>query len=124
MKWNDRDNAIEQKTIAFALRIIKAYKFLMAQGLYTLPKQMLRSGTAIGALVQEAQYAESSSDFIHKLRIALKEANETEYWIYLFYKDGDFKENLYSSLSSDCVEIKKLLVSIINKSIENGKNQK
>ena len=96
----------------------------MAQGLYTLPKQMLRSGTAIGALVQEAQYAESSSDFIHKLRIALKEANETEYWIYLFYKDGDFKENLYSSLSSDCVEIKKLLVSIINKSIENGKNQK
>lgn len=124
MNWNDRDNAIEQKTIAFALRIIKAYKFLMAQSLYTLPKQMLRSGTAIGALVQEAQYAESSSDFIHKLRIALKEANETEYWIYLFYKDGDFKENIYSSLSSDCVEIKKLLVSIINKSIENGKNQK
>ena len=122
MNWNDRDNIIEQKTIAFALRIIKAYKFLMTQGLYTLPNQMLRSGTAIGALVQEAQYAESPSDFIHKLRIALKEANETEYWIYLFYKDGDFKENIYSSLSLDCVEIKKLLVSIINKSIENGKS--
>jgi four helix bundle protein len=81
-----RDNLIKKKSFNFALRIINVYKYLIDEKKeFVLSKQLLRSGTAIGALVRESEYAESKADFIHKLSIALKEANESEYWLELLY---------------------------------------
>ena len=98
---------IKQKSVAFALRIIKAFRFLKEQkGEYVMSKQLLRSGTAIGALIREAEFAESKKDFIHKLHISLKEANETDYWLTL----------LHESIQADCTELIKLLTSIIKSS--------
>ena len=76
-----RPNIIKDKSFAFALRIVKLYKFLCDKKEFVLSKQLLRSGTAIGALVREAEHAESKADFIHKMAIAQKEANETDYWM-------------------------------------------
>ncbi|MER0439283.1 four helix bundle protein [Emticicia sp. W12TSBA100-4] len=79
-----KENVIKSKSFAFALRIVKLYKYLSTtHNEYVLSKQLLRSGTAIGALVRESEHAESKADFIHKLSIALKEANETDYWLEL-----------------------------------------
>ena len=80
------NNILDQKSVAFALRIINAYKFLLNEKQeFIMSKQLLRSGTGIGALVREAEFAESRNDFIHKLSIALKEANETDYWLTLLH---------------------------------------
>ena len=116
-----RENVIKEKSYAFALRMIKAYKFLnMEQREFVLSKQMLRSGTAIGALIREAEFAQSSADFIHKLSISLKEANETEYWLSLL-KDSEYiSESSFHSVHTDCVELIKLLTSIINASKKNN----
>jgi TIGR02436 family protein len=94
--------AVREKSYAFAIRIVRLTRYLAEQKReYVLGKQVLRSGTAIGALIREAEYAESRPDFIHKLHIALKEANETDYWLSLL-KDTDFiKENAYTSLKTD-----------------------
>jgi four helix bundle protein len=81
-----------------------------------LSKQLLRSGTAIGALVRESEHAESKADFIHKLSIALKEANESDYWIDLLHRSSYISESEYQSLFSDLDEIIRLLVSIIKTS--------
>jgi four helix bundle protein len=81
-----KDNVIEYKTYSFANRIVKAYRYLTKeQKEFILSKQLLRSGTAIGALVREAKFAQSKADFINKMSIALKEANETKYWLSLLY---------------------------------------
>ncbi|MCC7118670.1 MAG: four helix bundle protein [Anaerolineales bacterium] len=85
-----------------------------------LSKQALRSGTAIGALVREAEQAESKKDFIHKMAIALKEANETEYWLELLYKTNYLKDTEFTSIHNDVVELLKLLTSIIKASKNNG----
>jgi four helix bundle protein len=116
-----KENVIKEKSYAFALRMIKAYKFLTAeQREFVLSKQMLRNGTAVGALIREAEFAQSSADFIHKLSIALKEANETEYWI-LLLKDSEYiSEASFHSIHTDCVELIKLLTSIINTSKKNN----
>lgn len=108
------DNVIQVKSYAFAIRIVNAYKFLTNdQKEYVLSKQMLRSGTAIGALVAEAHHAQSSADFLNKMNIALKEANETSYWLSLL-KDTDYlSEQTYNSISIDCKELVALLVSIV-----------
>ena len=109
-----KDNLIKDKSYRFALRVIKAYKFLsQEQREFVLSKQMLRSGTAIGALVREAEQAQSKADFINKMNIALKEANETEYWLMLL-KDSDyFDEKSFISIQHDCVELMRLLISIV-----------
>jgi len=109
------NNVIKEKSYVFALRMIKAYKFLTTeQKEFVLSKQMLRSGTAIGALIREAEFAQSPADFIHKLSIALKEANETEYWI-LLLKDSEYiSVSSFHSIHTNCVELIKLLTSIIN----------
>jgi four helix bundle protein len=109
-----KEKVLKNKSYLFALRIVKAYKYLCEEKKeFVLSKQLLRSGTAIGALVREAEYGESSSDFIHKLRIALKEANETQYWLELL-KDSDFIDiNVFTSVNDECVELIKLLVSSI-----------
>jgi four helix bundle protein len=86
---------------------------------YVLSKQLLRSGTAIGALVREAEHAESKADFIHKLSIALKEANETEYWIELLQQSGYLNDNDFESLFNEITELLRLLISIIKSSKSN-----
>ncbi|MDR1525071.1 MAG: four helix bundle protein [Tannerella sp.] len=107
-------NVLKEKSYAFALRIVKAYKYLCyEQKEYVLSKQLLRSGTAIGALICEAQYGESSPDFVHKFAIALKEANETRYWLELLKDSAFIDENVFDSVNEECVELIKLLTSSI-----------
>ena len=109
-------NVLDQKSLLFALRIIRAYKYLMNEKQeFIMSKQLLRSGTAIGALVREAEFAESKNDFIHKLSISLKEANETDYWLTLLHESDYIDEESYLSIQADCKELIKLLVSIIKK---------
>ena len=121
-----KDNPLQDKSFALALRIIKLNSFLQKeQKEFVLSKQLLRSGTAIGALVREAEQAESKADFIHKMAIALKEANETDYWIELLYQSSTIKKHGYDSIKPDIVELLKLLTSIIKTSkkhlMDNGK---
>ena len=115
------DNLIVEKSKSFALRIVKAYKFLVEKNEYVLSKQMLRSGTSIGANVREAIYAQSTADFISKMSIALKEASETDYWIELLMESEYIPEQAGNSLKDDCVEIIKILTSIINSKKNNSK---
>ena len=114
------DNAIADKSKAFALRIIKLYKYLSeGKREYVLSKQLLRSGTSIGANVREALRAQSRSDFISKLEISLKEASETAYWIELLHESGYMDEAGFKSVYTDCMENIKLLTSIIITSKKN-----
>ena len=102
------------KAMAFALRIIKLAQFLQKEKQeYILCKQILRSGTAIGALIRESEYAQSSLDFVHKLSIAVKEANETDYWLNLLADSAYISEDAFQSMESDCDELIALLVSSI-----------
>ena len=114
---NEKKNIVAEKSYAFALRIVKLYKFLVSeQKEFVLSKQVLRSGTAIGALVKEAEHAQSKADFINKMNIALKEANETEYWLMLL-KDSEYiTESAYKSIQPDSIELVKLLASIVKTS--------
>lgn len=117
-----RENVIKNKSFAFALRTVKMYQFLCEQKKeFVISKQLLRSGTSVGALVREAEQAESSVDFIHKMAIALKEANETEYWIELLFQSNYIDETSFNSIKSDLIEILKLLVSIIKTTKQNSK---
>lgn len=112
------DSVIRMKSMDFAIRIIKLRRFLQNAKEFDLSSQVTRSGTAIGALIREAEYAESKADFIHKMRIALKEANETSYWLELLYKTDIVTDNMYGSIKADNEELKKMLVCIINTSIK------
>ena len=117
-----KENVVKNKSFAFALRVVKMYQFLCEQKKeFVLSKQLLRSGTAVGALVREAEQAESPADFIHKMAIALKEANETEYWIELLFQSNYLDETSYNSIKADSTEILKLLISIIKTTKHNAK---
>ncbi len=110
-------NSVKDKSFKFALRIVKLYKYLIEKKKeYVLSKQILRSGTAIGALVEEAIQAESKADFIHKLSISNKEANETNYWLRLLKEAEFIEEKHYISINTDLTELLKLLTSIIKTS--------
>jgi four helix bundle protein len=110
---NGKENVIATKSLAFALRIINLYKYLVGKNEIVLARQILRSGTSIGANCREARNAQSRLDFISKLNIALKEADETAYWLELL-KEGDFiDQQSYESIFNDCDELVKLLTSII-----------
>lgn len=113
-------NFIAPKSYAFALRIINLYKWITSDKKeFILSKQVLRSGTAIGALVKEAEHAQSKADFLNKMNIALKEANETEYWLTLL-KDSHFlPEKEFNSIHTDCCELIRLLVSIVKTTKKN-----
>lgn len=105
------DNVIKSKSFNFAIRVVKLYQFLNQEKKeYLLSKQLLRSGTVIGALVREA---ESRLDFIQKLDIAQKEANETDYWLELLFQLAYLNETQFQSLKNNVVEINKILASII-----------
>lgn len=109
-----RENPVKEKSFAFALRIVRLAKYLEAEKReYVLSKQVLRSGTAIGALIREAEHAESKADFAHKMNIALKEANETLYWLELLHKGGYITKRSYESISVDNEELIKLLIAIV-----------
>ena len=105
---------LHAKSYAFALRIIGMNKYLREQVQeYVLSKQILRSGTAIGALVRESEFAQSQADFINKLSVALKEANETDYWLNLLHDSQYINNTVFESMESDCGELIALLVSSI-----------
>jgi four helix bundle protein len=105
---------LKDKSFNFAIRIVNLYKYLCSDKKeYILSKQLLRSGTAIGALVREAEQGESTADFIHKLAIALKEAKETEYWILLLAETDYLTTNESTSILTDLDELLRLLISII-----------
>ena len=119
---NITDSLLHAKSYVFALRIIRMTKFLRENKQeFILSKQILRSGTAIGALVRESEFAQSRPDFINKLSVALKEANETDYWLNLL-KDSDYiANNSFDSIDSDCGELIALLISSI-KTVKNNMN--
>lgn len=117
---NIMDNVIENKSFQFAIRIVRLYKFLCEEKKeYILSKQLLRAGTSIGANVTESQQAQSKPDFVSKISIALKEASETKYWIKLLGATEYLSENQTNSILDDCVEIEKILVTIL----KSAKNQ-
>ena len=114
-----KENVVKMKSFAFALRVVKLAKYLQSEkGEYVLSKQVLRSGTAIGALIREAEHAQSKADFVSKMSIALKEANETEYWIDLLHQSKYIGATDYKSIHPDIEELLKLLTSIVKTSRE------
>ena len=111
------NNFIEMKSFNFAVRIINLYKYLTDKKKeYVLSKQLLRSGTSIGANVAEAEQAQSRLDFISKMNIALKETSETKYWIKLLQATDYLSQEESSSVLDDCVELEKILVRFIKSS--------
>ena len=111
------ENIIETKSFRFAIGIVELYKNLCAdKNEYVLSKQLLRSGTSIGANVAESQQAQSKADFISKLSIALKEASETRYWIRLLQATEYLAPDKTKQLLSDCMEIERILIAIIKSS--------
>ncbi|MDU5110464.1 MAG: four helix bundle protein [Clostridium sp.] len=111
-------NAILDKSFNFSLDIVKLYLKLKNEKEYILSKQLVRSATSIGANVTEAQYAQSKKDFINKMSIALKEANESEYWLNLLSKAEIINEAEYKKYITHCIEVKILLINIVRKSKE------
>ena len=108
------DNVIESKSFSFAVRIVKLCRNLQSDNKeFVLSKQLLRSGTSIGANVAESQQGQSRADFISKLSIALKEAVETNYWLRLLYATDYLSSTEYSSVITDCKELEKLLTAIL-----------
>ncbi len=115
-----KENIIKSKSFDFALRVVLLCQFLINDKKeFVVSKQFLRSGTSIGANVREAEQAESKADFIHKTSIALKEANESEYWMELLFKANYIDETQFNSLNKDLKEILKLLTAIIKTSKNN-----
>ncbi len=109
-----KPNLIQKKTLDYAIRIVNCYKYLSGeQHEMVISKQFLRSGTSIGANTRESINAQSRMDFINKLNIALKEADETQYWLELLHETNYLDDKLYLSLNDDCAEIIKILTSII-----------
>ena len=110
------ENIIENKSFDFAIRIVNLYKYLTSEKKeFVLSKQLLRSGTSIGANVAEAQKAQTRPDFNAKMNIALKEANETEYWLKLLYKTEYLTESEFDNIGKEIKEIIAILVSICKK---------
>jgi len=115
------NNILLDKTLFFAARIIKLHTYLITKKQeYIISKQIIRSGTSIGANANEAIYGISKADFISKLHISLKETAETEYWIKLLFLSDYITEEERDSLLTDCIEIKKILISTINTAKENN----
>ena len=109
-----KDNVVKRKSYAFAVRVVNLYKFLRSEKKeFVLSKQLLRSGTSVGAMIREAEYAESKADFKHKMGIAQKEINESIYYLELLHETKFISEKEFRSINEDAVEIIRLLTSII-----------
>ena len=114
-----KESAIEIKSFTFAVRIVNLYRYLVEEkNEYVMSKQLMRSGTSIGANVAEAYRGVSDRDFVNKMSIALKEANESEYWIKLLHATGYLNDIQYESVKADCSEINKILIVIVKKTNE------
>ena len=108
------NNILADKSVAFSIRVVNCYKFLTdSKKEFVMSKQFLRCGTSIGANVRESVNAQSRMDFINKLNIALKEANETEYWLELLHESDILEEKLFESIYDDCKKIVATLTKII-----------
>lgn len=120
-----QDNIIVEKSERLADRITKMYKYLSEKrsGDKDMLKQIVRSGTSVGANVSEGQYAQSKADFLTKMSIALKEANETRYWIKRLYAYGSLSEKEFSSIIKDCEEVISILTIITKTTKRNLKNE-
>ena len=122
MRVSEIGNTIENKSFDFAVRIVNLYKHMKNnKNEYVLSKQLLRSGTSIGANCSEAKNAQSTLDFINKLSISLKEAEETKFWLDLLHDTDYIDDDVYNSIYEDCHELLKLLTSIIKSSKNNLK---
>ncbi|ASO07516.1 four helix bundle protein [Arenibacter algicola] len=118
-----RENVVKTKSLDFAIRIVQLNHVLISDKKeIVMSKQVLRSGTSVGAMIREAEHAESKPDFIHKMAIAQKEINETLYWLELLFKTDYLNQQEYNSLSIDATELLKLLTSIIKATKANINN--
>lgn len=115
------EGKLKTQSLDFAVSIINLVKDLKQQRESIISNQIGRSGTSIGANIREAQYAHGKADFIAKLQIALKEANETGYWLELLYKTDYIDETRYNALSSTCASLRVMLIASINTAKENSK---
>ena len=115
------ENKLADMSTEFAVKILNLTDGI--KGHYSLANQLERSGTSIGANIREAEQAQSRADFLSKQNIALKEANETEYWLELLMRTGFITQNEYESINNDCVELNKLLISIIKSTKQPNENQ-
>ena len=114
------NSIISKKSFSFSVRIVKLYQYLYEEKRERiLSKQLLRSGTSIGANIAESRQAQSTADFISKMYIALKECSETKYWIRLLKATDYLTKNQADSLLEDCVEVEKILVTIIKSTKKN-----
>ena len=101
-----KKNIVKDKSFGFAIRVVRLYQFLVAEKKeFVLSKQLLRSGTSVGAMVREAEHAETKKDFIHKMAIAQKEINESIYWLELLKETSYISAEQFESLNSDAAEI-------------------
>lgn len=120
----EKPNIIAELSFEFAVRIVNLYKSLVKKNIHVVGKQVIRSGTSIGANVHEGIHAQSNADFINKMNIALKEASETDYWLRLLYRTEALSEEQFTSLCTDNKRIMGTLVKIINtanKTTQQGK---
>jgi four helix bundle protein len=109
-----KENILKKKSFDFAIRIINLYKFLKKEhNEFILSQQIVKSGTSIGAMIREAEHGESLKDFVHKLNIGLKEANESIYWLELLYATDFISEKMYKSIIKDCEELLRLLIASV-----------
>jgi four helix bundle protein len=110
----EKQGLLNKRTYLFAIEIVKLCKFLNSvQKEYILSKQLIRSGTAIGAIIREAEYASSKQDFIYKLTLSLKEANETVYWLMLLVDTQFISDQIFKNLENECNELISMLISSI-----------
>lgn len=115
---------LREESYAFAIRVVRLNQFLCNEKKeYVLSKQLLRSGTAVGALIKEAEFGQSRADFRNKMTIALKEANESVYWLNLLRDTDYITEKMFQSMSDDCLELVRMLVATVKttkKSVDDG----
>ena len=115
-----KKNIVKEKSFSFAIRIVKLYQYIQSEKKeYVLSKQLLRSGTSVGAMVREAEHSESKADFIHKMAIAQKEINESIYWLELLKETNYLSIEQFESINVDAVEMIKLITSIIKSTKSN-----
>ena len=109
-----KQNILKDKSFLFAVRMVNLYKYLKKEhGKYIISQQLIRSGTSIGALKREAEHAESTKDFVYKLKIGFKEANESKYWLDLLVAIEFLTTKMYNSLNKYCEELLKMLISSV-----------
>lgn len=117
-----RESILKDKSYAFAICVVRMCQYLQTEKKeFILSKQIMKSGTSIGALIREAEFGQSKADFISKMSIALKEANETKYWLSILTDTGYIDKSLFENLEADCKELISMLVSTVKTSKNNIK---